>query len=234
MKVWEDSRVAQGLKAQLEGRRRRIDAGEKPLGWKIGFGAPAAMERLKISAPLPGYLLQSGVVASGARVSVKGWTQPVAEPEIAVRLNADLPAGSSPATAQAAIASLTPAIELADLDPAPAPDRLTDILADNFYQRHVVLSDRSRGGGDTAGLSSKVFRRGKLAAEAADPQALTGKLPDLLVHLADMLDVFGERLKAGDLIICGATVPPPMIEADEVDFSHRLEPIGEVLVHFIR
>ena len=45
---WDDPRVARGMKAQLEQRRERIAAGEKALGWKVGFGAPAAMGKLKI------------------------------------------------------------------------------------------------------------------------------------------------------------------------------------------
>ena len=83
-------------------------------------------------------------------------------------------------------------------------------------------------------LSSKVTRRGRLAAEAADPQALTGKIADLLVHLADTLDAFGETVQAGDLIICGSTVPPPLIEPDEDEFGYELAPVGTVSVRFTR
>ena len=234
MKLWEDPRVAEGLQAQLDKRRALLAGGEKPLGWKLGLGAPGALARAQIPAPIIGYLLHSGLLASGATASVKGWKQPVAEPEIGVRLAADIAPGSTAATARAAIASLTPAIELADLDPPPDPQNLAAILAGNFYQRHVVLSAQSRAGGDTAGLSSHVFRRGKLAAETTEPEALTGKLPDLLVHLADTLGAFGEKLKAGDLVICGSTTPPPLIEPDEVDFSYTLKPIGEVAVRFSR
>ena len=59
-------------------------------------------------------------------------------------------------------------------------------------------------------------------------------MPDLLVHLAGMLDGFGEKLKANDLVICGSTVPPPLIEPDEVEFDYMLEPIGAVSVRFVR
>ena len=64
---------------------------------------------------------------------------------------------------------------------------------------------KAASGGDAGGLTSRVTRRGKLAAETHDPEALTGKLPDLLVHLADTLNAFGEKLQAGDLVICGST-----------------------------
>lgn len=234
MKLWEDPRVVEGMRAQLAKRRARLAAGERPLGWKLGLGAPGALQRSRIPAPVLGFLMQSGLLPSGATADLRGWTQPVAEPEIAVRLKADVAAGSTAEAARSAIASLTPAIELADLDPVPSPENLAAILAGNLYQRHVLLSEQSRAGGDTAGLSGEVFRRGKVAAKVSDPEALTGKLPDLLVHLADTLNAFGERLKAGDLIICGSTTPPPLIEADEVDFSFTLHPIGTVAVNFSR
>ena len=149
MKVWEDPRIKRGMETQLAERRRRLAAGEKPLGWKLGFGAPSAMQRLGTTAPISGYLLQSALVPSGGLVDVKGWTQPVAEPEIGVRLGADLAPGSNAAAALAAIASLTVAIELADINLATTPETAEAVLAGNIFQRRVVVSDKSRSGGDT-------------------------------------------------------------------------------------
>src|SRR5580704_14580861 len=234
MKPWEDPRIKAGMTAQLAQRRSRIAAGEKPLGWKVGFGAPAAMEKLRLSGPLFGYLMQGALLPSGATANVKGWTQPVAEPEIGARLGADLGAGSDAAAARAAIASLTPAIELADLEFSATEGDVEKVLVRNIFQRHVLLSEKSRAGGDTSGLSTRVFRRGKLAAETATPEAITGRVHDVLVHLADLLGAFGEQLRAGDLVICGSTVPPPFIEADEVEFSYTLAPVGDVSARFTR
>ena len=234
MKVWEDERVVRGMRTQLAERRRRLAAGERPLGWKLGFGAPSAMARLATSAPICGYLLQSARVPSGGTVSIKGWTAPVAEPEIGIWLGADLAPGSDAAAARGAIASLTVAIELADIDLATTPETAEAVLAGNIFQRRVVLSGNSRDGGDTSGLVSRMFRRGKLAGETDKPETLTGKLPDLLVHLADMLGAFGEKLQAGEIVICGSTVPPPLIEPDETEFTHTIDPIGEAAVHFTR
>src|SRR3954469_7064264 len=107
---WDDSRIVSGMQAQLAARRVRITAGDAPLGWKVGFGAPAAMQKFNITAPLVGYLMQSGQRASGAQVSLKGWTKPIAEPEIAVIVGHDVPAGGDRAAAGAAIAAFAPAI----------------------------------------------------------------------------------------------------------------------------
>jgi 2-keto-4-pentenoate hydratase len=234
MKPWEDPRIARGMTMQLAKRRERLNAGEKHLGWKMGFGAPAAMEKLGLKAPLIGYLMQGALLSSGAAVNLKGWTQPVAEPEIAVRLAKRIAPGATPDEARAAVASLAPAVEMADLHLAATSDNIDAVLAADIYQRHVVLGEQSRTGCEIAGLSSKVTRRGRLAAEAADPEALTGKITDLLVHLADTLDAFGETVQTGDLIICGSTVPPPLIEPDEDEFTYELAPVGTVSVRFTR
>ncbi len=94
--VARDPRIDRGLLAQLTERRRRIEAGERSLGWKLGMGVPAAMEKLGTSAPLVGYMLESARLDDGATCSVQGWGNPRLEPEIAVHLGADVAAGDDP------------------------------------------------------------------------------------------------------------------------------------------
>jgi len=65
MKLWEDARVIRGMRAQLELRRKRLAAGDAPLGWKVGFAAPAMLERLGITGPLVGFLTRNARVQSG-------------------------------------------------------------------------------------------------------------------------------------------------------------------------
>jgi 2-keto-4-pentenoate hydratase len=65
-------------------------------------------------------------------------------------------------------------------------------------------------------------------------EALTGKLPDIVAHVANTLAAFGEKLAAGDVIITGSITPPIMIEADEEEIAHAIDPIGEVSVFFSR
>lgn len=228
MKVWDDPRIARGMQAQLARRRERLDAGDKPLGWKVGFGAPAVMEKLGISAPLVGHLLESGVVTAGATVSFKGWTKPVVEPEIALYIGDDLPGGGTREQARRAIAALGPAFELADLSyPPEDPER---IVGDNVYQRHVMLGarDDSRAGGNVAGLIGRIFRNGAEVARTSAPESNTGNLVDLVRHVADVLDAFGERLRAGEVIITGSIVPPLLAEKTDKEVVLELDPVGIV------
>jgi 2-keto-4-pentenoate hydratase len=230
----DDERIARGMRTQLAQRAARIAGGETAIGWKVGFGAPAAMQNFGITAPLVGYLMQSGQLESGSTASLAGWVKPVAEPEIAVHIGRDLAGGGNLAAAAAAIAGLAPAIELADLD--QPPQDVETILAGNIFHRHVLLGPRddTRAGANISGLSGRVFRRGAEVARTDDLEANTGKLIDIVRHVADLLAGCGERLRAGSFIICGSVVPPLFVEPDETEISFTLDPIGSVTARFRR
>jgi 2-keto-4-pentenoate hydratase len=158
----------------------------------------------------------------------------VAEPEIAVHMGKDLPGGADRATTAAAIAALGPAIELADLN--PPPDDVEVALAGNIFHRHVILgpSDPARAGAKLDGLVGHVFRRGALAAKQENVEQLIGEMIGIVQHVAGTLAAHGERLRAGDVIITGSIVPPPIIEPDETEFAYALEPLGGLSVKFSR
>ncbi len=228
---WDEPRIFRGMTAQLRRRRELLDAGQKPLGWKLAFGGPAAMERLRTNAPLVGFLMQSALVPSGSTLSLSNWKKPAAEPEIAVHLGKDLSAGADGSTAMSAIAGLGPAIEVADVD-HPSDD-VEGTLACNIYQRHVILgrSDRSRAGGVLDSLSARVLRNGKEIANTTDLEALTGELIDIVRHTANLLAAFGESLQAGQIIIAGSITPPIWVEPGEEIVFH-LAPLAPISVRF--
>jgi 2-keto-4-pentenoate hydratase len=213
--AWEDPRISRGIAAQLRRRRELLNSGHQPLGWKLAFGGPAALERLGINAPLVGFLTDRAVVPSGSTLSLSGWAKPAAEPEITVHLGKDLPAGSDRATAIAAIAGLGPAIEIADVD-RPSDD-VEGTLAGDIYQRNVILGreDLTRAGGILDGLTARVLRNGIEIANTTDLQALTGELIGNVCHVANLLAAFGETLQAGQIIIAGSIIPPIWAEPGE-------------------
>lgn len=227
----QDPRLARGVSAQLALKRAQLAAGARCIGWKVGFGAPAAMARLRITAPLTGFLTDRGRLASGATIDLAHWNKPVAEPEIAVHMKSDLPGGADRDAVSAAIAGIGPAIELADVD--RPPDDVEPILAGNIYQRHVVLGrcDMARAGGDLHGLVACIKRNGGEIARTADVQALTGELIDIVRHVATTLAACGEQLRAGEIIIAGSIVPPLWVEPGE-EIVYSLEPVDTVSVRF--
>src|SRR5688500_5686263 len=223
-----DPRIERGMLAQLTQRRQRLEAGESSLGWKLGMGVPAAMQKLGTDAPLVGYLLAGALVDDGGTVSLDGWGNAKLEPEIAVHLAADLAAGASREDAEAAIAGLGVAIELVDLD-ADADDPEA-ILAADIFQRHVLLGPLVEGARPD-GVSARVLQNGDEAAAAADATEATGDPVDLVRHVADVVGGTGEALRAGEVVICGSVVPALGVAPGDT-VQVQLDPLGSLTVSF--
>ena len=227
-----DPRIDGGMRAQMALRKRRLEEGATQVGWKVGFGAPAALEKLQLGAPLVGFVLDRAVLMPGAAVSLHGWQKPVAETEIAAYIGRDLPAHASREDVRAAVAAIGPAIELADVD-CPMDD-VPAILAGDIFQRHVVLGPRDilRQGARLQGLRGRVTRSGNGVPVPDDLETNTGSVLSVVRHVADMAEAMGDRLRAGQFIICGSITPPMFLEADERNIEFSLDPIGSVSVRF--
>jgi 2-keto-4-pentenoate hydratase len=208
-----DERVADGMRRQLAARSERLRAGDRPLGWKVGFGAPAAMARLGIDRALVGYLLRSNLLPDGAEVTLDGWAAPALEPEIAVHLARDVPPGASWQDVRRAVAGLSAAIELADVHPPPADVR--EILAGDIFHRHVLLGPVRDGVTTTDGVRARVVVDGSPVAGADDVTALTGEAVEVVRRTAELLEACGERLRAGEVVITGSVVPPLAVVAGQ-------------------
>lgn len=229
-----DPRILAGMRKQMAERGARLAGGERRLGWKAGFGASAALEKFKLDGPLVGYLMQSGRLESGARVSLQGWTKPIAEPEIAVHMGAPLAPGADEATARAAIAGISPAFELVDL--TFPPEDVEAVLAANIFQRHVMLGpvDRTRAGARIEGLGAQVLCDGAGIAASTTLEANTGRIVDVVRRIAVMAAQFADGLQAGDVIITGSVVPPIPIKPDTRELTFQLGAAGTVSVRFAR
>ncbi len=228
----DDPRIAAGLAAQFANRRQKIAAGAKPIGWKVGLSTEAAMKSLSTGAPLVGFLTDAGALNSGATLSLAGWAKPVAEPEVAVHIGKDVPGNADDATAVDAIIGLSPAIELVDLH--TPPENVEAILTGNVYHRHVVLGamDRSRAGGEVSGLKTRVVRNGDEVAGQSPIDANTGTILSIVRHVASVVAACGEGLKAGDIVIAGSITPPHMLSAEDHEFMHVVDGMGDVSVRF--
>jgi 2-keto-4-pentenoate hydratase len=227
--VWDDAAVAAGIEAQGRLLQGSLDAGAALVGWKIGFGSPAAMEQLGIEAPLVGFVVS--VLDPGSTVSLRGWTKPAFEPEIAIHIDRDLGPGSSRDEAAAAIGALGPAIEVVDID-GPLDD-VASIVGGNIFQRHVVFgpADTSRRGGDAGGIDVQVLCNGAEVGATTDPEAFVGDFVDLTVHTADWLAAAGQALRAGHKIMAGSVMPLLWPQPGD-RFEYRCNPIGTLEVTF--
>ena len=223
----EDPRVRRGMERQLEQRRRAIADGARPIGWKLGLGTPAAMEQHGTAGPLVGYLTDRGLREPDGEIAIGAWTKPVAEPEIAVHVAADVPPDGDRDAVARAIGGLGVAIELVDFGDAQL--EVEDILAGDIFHRHVVLGPAVAGvaPGDLRGELS--HRAGSAPVE--EPLALVGDPVAALAHLASHLAAFGETVRAGSVLITGSIVPALAVAPGE-RLGYRLAPLGELELRF--
>ncbi|HET9422020.1 MAG TPA: fumarylacetoacetate hydrolase family protein [Nocardioides sp.] len=199
-----------GTTRMLARRQDELAAGAQHLGWKVGFGSPAGMAALGIDRPLVGFLTSDRLLTSGATVSLAGWTRPLFEAEVVVRLGDDIGPDATAGDALAAVDGWATAIELADLD--RAPDDIEAVLAGNVYHRHVLLGEL---GPQRPGPAFTVRRNGVEVTGTSEPEELTGELGWVLATTASTVAAAGGALLAGDVVITGSVVPPVPVAAGE-------------------
>ncbi len=139
--------------------------------------------------------------------------EPAGRTELAVYLDAN-----------GGIAAIGAAIGLVDL--RSQTDDPAEIVAGNVYHRYVLLGRERANAAD--GLKVRVRRGGETVAETDDPQALNGKLEDVVRLLHETV---GDRVRPGDVVIAGPAVPPiPVCPGDEI--RYELAPLGSIAVSF--
>jgi 2-oxo-3-hexenedioate decarboxylase len=224
----EDPRIVAGMAAQGKLRESRLAAGERRVGWKAGLGTAQAMETASIAAPLAGFLtnasLASGMTTTGG-LSIDGWRKPKLEPEIAVRVGADVPAGADRQTVQAAISGVAPAIEIVDLGD---PGDIEQVLAENIFHRAFLFGPFSDvSGAELAAARLSVLRDGHEPQTGIDPAAALGDLVEVVRAVADQLPLADDELRADDVVMTGSVVPAIAIAGGE-RFEVTLQDAGSI------
>ena len=227
-----EGRIETGLRRHLANFGERLQAGVPRLGWKVAFNAPAIQQKLGLPFSLVAGLTEQTRKPAFGKLSVGEFTRPAAEAEVAVWLNTDLRADSSPAQAAAAVSGWAPAIEVVDFD-RPLSE-LEEILAHGVFHRAVVLGEPqpTAPGVDLSGITARVTL-GDAEVCRVDALAATGQVSEVLLHLASLLAPLDEGLKAGDVVILGAMNPLTLVEANQ-RFTVELSGVGTVAVDLSR
>jgi 2-keto-4-pentenoate hydratase len=223
-----DPRVVAGLPAQLELRANLLAQGAEPVGWKIGFNMPSVQEAFGITKPISGFITSASVIPAGQRHSLEGAAgQPVAEPEVAIHIGAEVEPDCSESDAKAAIAAFGPAIEVADVDPSLSD--LTEIMSANTFHRAVLFGDPVPGV-PLDGVTARVAFNGRAFGEG-NPLDATLDPVDVVRVIARTIGAGGERLRRGDVIIAGTLVPPPVVSPGD-ELALDLGPLGSLSLAF--
>ncbi|HEY7060953.1 MAG TPA: fumarylacetoacetate hydrolase family protein [Chloroflexota bacterium] len=222
-----------GYAVQLGLLARRLTAGARLIGWKVGLTSLAMQEQFRVPEPLFGYMLDDAPHPSGTRFEAARLIAPGVENELCLRLGQDLTGpGVDDATARAAVAGVCPALELAETR-GDFTGQLAVAIADNIQQRYIVLGPETRPlppALDLAAVQARVEINGETVATASG-SAVLGQPLRSLVWLANKVVQYGHRLRAGDLVMTGSlTRQFPLAAGTHVRTT--IAPLGTVEAHF--
>lgn len=197
--------------------RRKMAAGRRRIGWKIGLTSKAMQSALNIDIPDSGVLLVDMAFANGAAIPAGHFIQPRIEAEIAFVMKAGLK-GPDVTREQvlAATGHVVPALEILDTrilraDPETKKARnVFDTIADNAANAGVVMGDIQLDprAVDMRWMGAIVSRDGEveetgLGAGVLDDPAIS------VAWLANRLAQFGGHgIEAGEIVLSGSFIRP--------------------------
>ena len=185
----------------------RLAAGERVVGWKLGYTSEVMRRQMGIDRPNIGPLTDWMLLGSGDAVSHR-LVQPRVEPEIGLRLKAALDARQAPVdrhTVAAAVEGAYACLEVVHSTWTGYRFNLEQNTADNASAGQVVVGPRlpvtDLMALDTVAVhlhDSSGHTLGQGVGADADGHPL-----DAVARLARELAAFDQRLEAGDWVITG-------------------------------
>jgi 2-keto-4-pentenoate hydratase len=227
--------IKQAYEVQLTTIRRKMEAGARIVGKKIGLTSRAMQELLGVDQPDYGHLLDDMMVENGGEVSRNRVLQPKVEAEIAFVLKKDL-TGPCVNAMDVLLATdyVLPAIEIVDSRIIDWEIGLADTIADNASSGLYVLGEKPVKV-DTVNLSQigMVLYKNEEIANTGVGAAALGNPATCVAWLANKLYEFGISLKAGEVILSGALSAAVSAEPGD-QFKVRMAHLGEVSVRFAK
>tara|TARA_R110001583_G_scaffold168885_2_gene321751 strand:- start:2197 stop:2979 length:783 start_codon:yes stop_codon:yes gene_type:complete len=212
---------------------RRLQAGERIVGKKIGVTSAAVMNMLGVYQPDFGYLLDGMIYNGGESIDANTLIQPKAEGEIAFLLKKDLLGpGISNADVLAATECVMPCFEIVDSRIRDWKIEIQDTVADNASCGVFVLGDCAVDSRriDLYSCGMVMEKNGDIIATGAGAAAL-GSPVNAVAWLANTLGHLGIGLKAGEIILSGALAAMAPAKAGD-NFRMSIGGLGSCSVTF--
>jgi len=196
---------------QLINIRRKIAAGARVRGHKVGLSSPVMQQMMGVDEPDYGHLLDSMVLRGAAPIPAGRYCYPRIEVEIGYVLGSALPgADCTEEDVLAATEYIVPSLELIDSRITNWQIKLPDTIADNASSAGVILGEARRTpaelaerGVDLANIDAVLYC-GDQEVARGNTSAVLGNPTWCVAWLARKVASFGVKLEAGHLIIPGS------------------------------
>ncbi|WP_299689299.1 2-oxo-hepta-3-ene-1,7-dioic acid hydratase [uncultured Tateyamaria sp.] len=192
----------------------KVATGDPVIGWKIGLTSRAMQMALNIDIPDSGVLTRSMRFDSGATIPTGHFIEPRIEAEIAFVMQSDL--GGVDATRADVLAAtkyVAPALEILDTrilrrDPETGQARkVFDTISDNAANAGIVLG-ASRNAPDNLPWVGAIVSVGDVVEETGLGAGVLGDPVESVVWLARRMALYGDQIKAGQVILSGSFIRP--------------------------
>lgn len=225
--------IADSYAIQSEVIRRKVAAGRRIIGHKIGLTSKAMQQSSQIDEPDYGHLLDDMIIQDGAKIPHANYCVPRVEPELAFVLGKELKGpGVNLVDVLRATEYVVPAIEIIDAR-VQNPRKIFDTVADNAAGAGIVMGGRPvkptevdlRWVGAAFYRNSEIEETG-LAAGVLGHPALG------IAWLANKVGAFGTVLEPGNIMLSGSFTRP--VWAAKGDTLHAdFGPLGSLAVQFV-
>jgi 2-oxo-3-hexenedioate decarboxylase len=225
--------MADAYEVQWALRNRRLAAGARLTGLKMGLTSRAKMKQMGVATPIYGFLLDEYCVPGDFELSTTRLIHPRIEPEIAFVTRSSLAGpGCTIAAALAAIDFVIPAIEIIDSRYAGFKFDLPSVVADNASSARYVAGGRARRVDqlDLRTLGVVVEKNGEGVAFGAGA-AVLGHPALSLAMLANLLAERQQVIPAGTYVMTGGLTEAIGAAAGD-HFVARFQDLGSVSIRF--
>jgi 2-keto-4-pentenoate hydratase len=230
-KAYEDRLALEdAYRIQLALIDRRVAAGERHIGWKVGLTAKAIQEQFGFHEPVFGCILQS--FPSGHELPAD-LIKPGFETELCMRFARGLEGEVTEQQVHDALEGIHPSFEIIETR-GDLSRHISLALADNAQQHSVILGPAMRPAPTLRldQVAARISLNGKEIATGTG-DAVLGNPLNSVAWLARKLTQFGRSIRAGDIVMTGSFVRQfPLAPGDhaEADFSG----VGRVTVKVAR
>ncbi len=231
-RTWPEMELEDAYAIQALWAEKRIAAGARIIGHKIGLTSRAMQKASKITEPDYGVMLDDALFHDGAVLRADRFVKPRLEVELAFVMGADLEGPTCEVhDVLRATEFVTPALEVIDYR-TEVPRAITDTIADNAAFGAIVLGGRVvrpfdvdlRRVGATLSQNGIIEESGVSAAVMGHPAAG-------IAWLVRKLHKVGAALKSGQIVLAGSFTRPIDISPGDVAVADYGE-LGQIGVAF--
>lgn len=231
--AWPELTIEDAREIQLVNIRRRMAAGAKMVGKKVGATNKVMQEKFNLREPVMGYLLSDIIRDPSQPIRRDTQIAPFIECEILFVLAERLEGPNvHPVDVLRAAKGAMPAIEVPDVR-FTGSRTIVDAMCDNVFNGYLVTAEMMADvrGIDFAEIPIRLWKNGSLASEGKSSAALGNPLR-VVAWLANKLAEYGECLEAGDIVITGSQNPAVYIDAGD-HFEADFGPLGRITADFV-